>query len=127
MKYPFDYYWRSYKEGKCPFCGFSSLFYSANDEIIFCKGYGGYTSMDACEIYSKGGPDAEGHCKYCWAGDYCDRVIIKDKAYLCEDCGHGINFTKMELITDLFTHNEKDCKHCSWHKEKAKKSKMFPL
>jgi len=125
LKYPFSYYWKSYAEWRCPFCSSGDdLFSSDNLDVVFCSGYeqGGYISSYACEANSAGGVDAEGHCKYCWAGDYGDRTFVKDIVYLCENCAHGVNFTKMELITDLFLHGNKGpCKHCSWHEKEMRK------
>jgi hypothetical protein len=120
LKHPFSYYWKKYMEGKCPFCDSDELATSEDGRLVFCTGYekGGYISLESCEAY---GEARDGYCKYCVDEENVNREIVKGSAFLCEHCGHGVNFDKQELITDLFTHSDdKNCKHCKWHKAHIK-------
>ena len=122
LPFPYSYYFSKYSEGKCPFCDSENLVSSDNDDIVKCTGYenGGYLSEVSCETY---GHDGDGVCDTCGeTNEYPLRGDIKGDVYLCEDCHHGVNFTKMELITDLFEHHDNQpCKHCDWHKEKSER------
>lgn len=87
---------------------------------MFCSGYetGGYISESACDQYAH---DRDGECDTCADVERFHQEAVKDDVYLCNDCHHGVNFTKMELVKDLFEHNnDVPCEHCEWHKEKAK-------
>lgn len=125
LKYPFNYYWKSYTEWSCPFCGSHGNIYSTDNlDIIFCDGYGngGYITSYADEVYAH---DRNGQCDPCVDCGFLHRNIVeKEIVYLCENCAHGVNFTKMELITDLFKHDKNvPCKHCEWHEKQLRKGR----
>ncbi len=118
---PFNYYWKTYADGKCPFCKSDRITTAENGQIIFCTVYGngGYVLSDACNEYAKAG---DGQCKYCRDAGGINRKGVKGPAFLCDDCNHGVNFEAPELITDLFKHNSKtQCIHCEWHNSRIKK------
>jgi hypothetical protein len=130
LKHPFNYYWKKYMEGKCPFCDADIIHTFENDEIIFCSGYGGYLV-----IYQDAAiAGRDGLCKQCLStdplqDDYSNqyfeetspyREIIKGQGFLCEECGHGVYFDEMKVFQELFKlHNENTCKHCLWHNNQS--------
>jgi hypothetical protein len=50
LQYPFDYYWKKYNEGNCPFCNDSEINYMENLDVIYCSIYGGYLSISQDDV-----------------------------------------------------------------------------
>lgn len=134
LKYPFNYYWSKYVEGKCPFCDDdSSLQTFENYDVIYCSIYDGYLGIYQDDAFA--GPEGDGECKTCHRIDFYSgktgnnfieeaegespyREVVRGQGFLCENCGHGINFDKKEVFQVLFErHDEKACKHCTWHNQ----------
>lgn len=93
----FDKYKKSYEKGECPFCG-SDDFIGHND-IIYCKGSGGYLSLEDCDQYAS---DGDGHCKYCRDGDFSDREEVNENTFLCNDCNKGVDLEKKIVFDGQF-------------------------
>ena len=120
---PFDYYWKMYMDGKCPFCKADLIATSENRDIVFCQEYGGYLTTQACESYRD---PADGRCRDCRPEDKESGKFefIEDQAFLCENCNHGVVFSDSPtMIKDRFLHDEEgqECTHCAWHEKQIKK------
>lgn len=129
---PFDYYWKMYMEGKCPFCG-ENLEYTMDDEtIVYCSQYGGYCTIYQDATYA----GQDGLCKNCVSMDPIQdgkfyskekveemsygRTVVKGQGFVCEYCHHGVYFDQLEAFQELFEkHDEKNCKHCSLHNQRS--------
>ena len=134
LDYPYKYYWSRYaEECVCPFCKSDQIYTSDNYDIIFCEAYGGYLSIYADSSYA----GDKGDCKNCipsdplmdgksWSVEKCEetspcRHVVKDPMFLCEECHHGVIFTKPpKMVKELFLHPKEDCKHCNWHNKHIK-------
>ena len=109
LSFPFSYYWKNYLEGKCPFCKSKSLVCSKNGNLFWCRAYCTYVSDGVCEMYACAN---KGKCDNCCDNcgplfDYIYREEIEDEVIFCEDCHHGVNFTKMKLITQFLSNVKK--------------------
>jgi len=120
LSFPFNDYWKSYLDGECPFCKSKRLVCSTNGDLFWCRAYCTYVSDGVCECYASVN---EGKCDNCCDNcgqiiDYIFREEVEDEVIFCEDCHHGVNFTEIKIVTDLFEKREKTpCKHCQWHLE----------
>lgn len=124
LSFPFSYYWKNYLKGECPFCESKNLACSKNGDLFWCRGYNTYVSDNACERYACA---CKGQCDSCCDNcgptiDYILRERVEDEVFFCEECGHGVNFTEMRLVTDFFEQRKKaPCKYCQWHSDTLKK------
>lgn len=128
LDHPFSYYWKKYKEGRCPFCNADIQQTFENDDVVHCSIYGGYLAIyqDAafagedgeCKQCERMDPLTEGFSKKAFEETSPYREITEGQGFLCEECGHGVYFDKLKMFQELFKlHDEKTCKHCSWHNE----------
>ncbi|MGD0070894.1 MAG: hypothetical protein ABSB71_04975 [Candidatus Bathyarchaeia archaeon] len=137
LEYPFDYYWKKYSEGHCPFCDSEEIQDFENLDVAHCSVYGGYLSIYQDEAFAGG----DGMCKNCESteditstgDDFIEeaedtspyRTIAKGNGFLCEECNHGVDFEKAKVFQVLFhNHDEKTCKHCTWHNSKSPDNKV---
>jgi len=133
LSYPFNYYWKKYLEGKCPFCGSDIEYTMENGDIIYCSHYGGYLVIYQDAAFA--GDDDLGDCRDCVPMDPLrdgfskegfeseenapwGRKIVEGDGFLCEVCHHGVDFRRQVMFQELFTsHDENNCKHCKWHND----------
>lgn len=115
LRYPFNYYWRKFQEGKCPFCD-EDIEYEFGGDIIYCNQYNGYITayQDEAVIGS------EGPCRICSTMREMYVTETEGSGFLCENCHHGISFDELKMFQELFhLHDEEKCVHCTWHSKKS--------
>ena len=117
MPKPFDYYYKKYQDGVCPWCGTEvGLAAFEGNEVRFCTFYGGYISEAQCLAQD------DGECRGCKYHDSYYYYLIAP-GFLCEECHHGVHFGKITAFQELFS-DHSDCKHCSWHNKKSQGNPM---
>lgn len=141
LPYPFDYYWKKYLGGKCPFCGSEEIYTFENYDVIRCSIYGGYLSLYQDEAFA--GPNGDGPCKECMptsgiTSDAMGEAFVKEvedtspfqtvaegQGFVCENCGHGVDFERVKAFQILFEkHDEDECRHCKWHNGKSPQNRV---
>lgn len=123
LNHPFNYYWKRYSEGKCPFCDADLIATSENKDLIRCREYGGYLTAQACESYRN---PADGRCAECPSnedGNYFE--FVEDTGFLCGECNHGVIFSDPpKMIIDMFLHgNQENCSKCNGHYSAVERAK----
>lgn len=126
-------------EGKCPFCDSQEIYTFENYDVVHCSIYGGYLSIYQDDAFA--GPESDGECKIChptrgisaigdeFVKEVEDtspfRTVAKGQGFLCEGCGHGVDFDRVKVFQVLFEkHDEKTCKHCTWHNIRSPENRI---
>jgi len=68
LPHPYSWYYKSFAvDNKCPFCGSDQIYSTRNNDVVYCRAYGCYVSLQDCEsqMPEHFGDEPMGACKHC--------------------------------------------------------------